>query len=69
MDFARDLPQTKEWIVWINMVRDQYAEIHNLHPRSATAKFYAMPAEKMNMLVGLFNSKTGHYEAAKQIGA
>lgn len=68
MDFARDVPQTNDWILWINLVRDEYAKIHRIDPRQATATIYALSEAKTKMLLGLFNSQTGHYEAAKQIG-
>lgn len=69
MDWVREVPASHDWILWINFVRDEYATIHQISAREATSIIYGLPESKTKMLLGLFNSATSSYEAAKQIGA
>jgi hypothetical protein len=57
-----------DWVVWLNMVRDEYARQQNISPRDATSKIGGWLHTNEAKLRGLFNSGTSHAEAAKQIG-
>lgn len=59
-----------KWVVWINFVRDAYAELHSITPREATGIIERFMLDQHNeaKMTGLFNSNTGHQEAARQIG-